>query len=226
MEIIRHSNLRPIRFYCGHCGCVFKEDYIKCGTGKDVRTKHYQIIGTCSHTWKKDYVTHYYTCTCPDCGRVVTRSEKDYLDQCKTEAEAERQLAWKQKEAEIQRRSEESRVEYALQETICRRKMKEEEDAEILFDWSLFVVKLAEQERLNEEKMRYWNLTKDDIRLIESEKKVSLENREEFIRIYGDLLRFRSEKIGVSVDFILDHLDLHAPPTIDHSLYNPFLETA
>lgn len=220
MEIIKKCTMRPIKFICFKCYCVFKEDYVKCAknvTHRYTGPRFAQYTGDCIE-YRDTTVT--YTAICPECNHACTTYEDTYRKQCEEEREAEER-------ARKERDENERLVAYHLARTKERLAEKEAADERIMREWEYFVMRLVEQERKNSDKVRIWKAFLDDLALAEHDNGVDfsadpladLEVGEETLEI----LQFKLDLIGVDWAFAIAHRDLAEPPSLDHTLYDPFL---
>lgn len=228
MEIIKHSRKRAVKFTCTHCWCVFKEEHNKCMTGEHTSYSYASgedaILHRVGLSWRGSRTTtQYYACMCPECGKMVETTVNDYHKQCHEEYEAEQKAEQQKKEEEARNAYWERQVERALNETESRRWHKERDDARILGDWEWYVIKLADQENRNKEKVRRWNIFKSDIEFYEKHP-YHLCNFDsgKMTKECIEQLSYHCHELGITLEFALAHRTEEFPLTLEHDLYDPF----
>ena len=229
MEIIKKCNKRAIKFTCLHCNCSFKEEYVKCTALE--REEFDDPFCDCGPLHWEDgkrnsaYFSRrmYFYAHCPECGHTCETSEKDYAKQCELAYEKEKELERLRK----QKLAEDRRVEYWLEETRVRRKKLEREDNKILFEWTMFMIKLAEQEEKNASKVHYWNLLQNNIASYEKQHNIDfrkVENETDVNAIVLEIMWEQCDMAGVEFDFAINNRELTVPPSLDNTLYDPYLD--
>lgn len=225
MEIIKKYRYRAVKFTCFHCWCEFKEERNKCMTTERTTLVNCDVYGDYVD---RDYkTTKYYLCPCPECGKMVETSEEEYSEQCSKEYEAEQKEAEQKRVEAIIQQNMERRVERLLKDTESRRWHKVIDESQIIGDWEWYIFQVIDQENKNKEKVRQWDVFKQDLEFYKKHPLHNIDFDAHVIKWTESAKRdltVRCKMLGITLEYALAHRTEEFPLTLDHTIFDPFTD--